>query len=227
MMMLTRKLACLLVISVGCGGGSTPDPASPEAEAEAIPLPPLSSTPVGLLLDARENLELSSGQITRLEEIADELQARNAPLEEELADRERAPRANGRGSGQHPNKRGRGGGKGGMGGGGRGGMQGGGMGGGMRGGGRGGGVGGGQKGQAGGTEPTPEMKQRMQERMAEVGALREGIVRNNLAALELALTVLDSAQRDAAAALLEEHGIDRRSPDPESPEEAEQDSATD
>ena len=77
----------------------------------------------------------------------------------------------------------------------------------------------GGKGQAGAgkPEPTEEMKQRMKERMLEARALRQGIVRNNLTALEKALAVLDQAQRDSAMALLAEHGIDRRGPSPNPP----------
>ena len=197
------SLAVLVTLSA-CGGKAAPPVQEP---AEAFPLPPLSATPIGLLIHHQSELELRSDQVAKLEALDVELADANAPFEAEIEEMEprRAPDQEGQsGRGQ---RGGKGGGGGGMRGGG--GAMGGG-GGGMRGGGGGGGQGGAKAGGAGKRpEPTPEMKEKMAHRRERAQELRQHIHKNNLRALHDALGLLDSAQRERAERILEDIGVER------------------
>lgn len=57
-------------------------------EADLPPLPPSSGTPVGYLLDARQQLKLSADQITKLQQIDSSLAARNAEIDTQLRELE-------------------------------------------------------------------------------------------------------------------------------------------
>ena len=59
-------------------------------EADLPPLPPSSGTPVGYLLDAREQLKLSSDQFAKLQQIDSSLAARNAEIDTQLRELEQS-----------------------------------------------------------------------------------------------------------------------------------------
>jgi hypothetical protein len=78
------RLAVAVAFLAGCG--SAPPPVVVVAEPVAIPLPPASGTPIGLLLEEGERLRLRPEQRAALEDIDQRLLARN----EQLAGRMRA-----------------------------------------------------------------------------------------------------------------------------------------
>ncbi|HEY1555943.1 MAG TPA: hypothetical protein VGF94_13990 [Kofleriaceae bacterium] len=73
-------LACFSVLALAaCHHDSTP-PTNPAD----IPLPPASGTPVGYLLDARDELKLRDEQLTKLRDIDSSLAARDAEIDTQL-----------------------------------------------------------------------------------------------------------------------------------------------
>jgi hypothetical protein len=207
----------LLSAAIGCGRS-----AEPASAVDLAPLPPPSTTPIGLIRGNDRELGLDEEQRKALRQLDEELQANNLVLEEDLAaimepsgPRPGGPPPRGRG--------GRGGPGGGMGGpgGGMGGPGGGmgGPGGGMGGGGMGGPPPGGDPpGEGGGAgnrppprRPPPTMSNDQREKAR---LIREQIVENERVMLERALQLLDSVQRAKAEALIEEQATSPSGPLP-------------
>jgi len=202
------RWVALAVALAACGSSA----AAPVAPAEPAPLPPLSATPITLLVEHKLDLGLTVEQVGTLDGIGRDLAATNRPWETELAtlerDTARTKQANTNGGGGGPSGSGRmGGGRGG------GGMGGGGGGGGMGGGGGGGGMGGGggRGGKAGtrsGGDATPEMREQFRERREKAQQLHAKISDATAAALATALCGLAVEQRDRARPLLEDAGYE-------------------
>jgi hypothetical protein len=200
------EAVCALVLvgaaGVGCGH------AGPKAAPDYPPLPAMSGTPVGLLVDEAGRLQLSAAQVSQVQAIDDALHARNQPLEDQARALEQAPAegegADAPGGGMRGGgmRGGRGGGP--PGGGMDGGPPGGGMGGEMRGGRGGGPPGGGMRGGRGGGGPPAAHH----DRAARADRLRAQQRANAEAALVRAFGLLRAEQQAAARALLDERGYD-------------------
>jgi hypothetical protein len=85
-----RALAVLVAMLCACGHASS---SGPPAEPDYPPLPPLSSTPVGLILDQSSSLELSSQQVAALQQIDADLHKKNDVIDGELDDLDRPAHA--------------------------------------------------------------------------------------------------------------------------------------
>ena len=78
-------LSCSLLLAAVSGlTACHHDAAPPVVPAEAIPLPPISRTPIQLLLDHDGDLGLSPDQKVNLSSLDTELAQKNAPLQEQL-----------------------------------------------------------------------------------------------------------------------------------------------
>lgn len=191
-------ITAVTLLAAGCHHSTEPSASEP---GEAQPLPPASGTPIGFLVDDAAELKLTPDQVTRLEQIDDDLASRLDAIDGQMrvAQRPVEPDDASPGGGMQ--------GRGGMRGGGMpGGMGGGGMrgGGGMPGGGRPGGRGMGGRGGGpghmnnGGGPPGGVAA-------ARLARQREDEVRD---AFARAFMILDASQQDAARRLLESHDID-------------------
>src|SRR5579862_1543115 len=78
----------LLFGAAACGHGASAPPAAPDYP----PLPPLSNTPVGILIDQAGTLALTSAQLQALQQIDHELHAKNDVLDGDIEDLERPAR---------------------------------------------------------------------------------------------------------------------------------------
>ena len=191
--------ALLAMVLYGCAR-DTPSSTGPRA---LPPLPPTDGTSVSILLSEQAALDLTDAQRTDLQELQEQLDALNRPLEDIASNATRS-------SGQRPSRAGKRGG----------GMRGGGMrGGGMRGGGmrgsgmRGGGMrGGGMRGGNGGPSQQQPSTVTGRRPSARTQQLRAMMMHNNQVALARAFQRLDSKQQEAALVVLADHGHD--GPDP-------------
>ena len=173
----------LLFGAAACGHGASAPPAAPDYP----PLPPLSSTPVGILIDQAGALALSDAQLSTLQRLDHDLHAKNDVLDGDIEDLERPARA------AHADDLGSGGNSAPMGRGGRG----------RRGGGHRGGGGSASGGSSAAIAPDPHAA----EHRAQAENMREKERANQDAALAQAMQALDAEQQVKARAILDEHGI--------------------
>lgn len=86
-----RALAVIVAMLCACGHASSS--AAPPAQPDYPPLPPLSSTPVGLILDQASSFGLSAQQIAALQQIDADLHKKNDVIDGELDDLDRPAHA--------------------------------------------------------------------------------------------------------------------------------------
>jgi hypothetical protein len=195
-----RRLLFLCVTASCARAETAPPPQSPTPAAAPAHLP----TALDVMLAHAGDLELRPEQVAHMKAVSKDLEATNAPLEQSLA-RAEPTRAPAEASEAPPaGRHGGGGGRGAFRGGGRGGM----------GGGRGGMGGGryGRQGQPQGTTPggntpgTGQAQARPHSDQAET--LRAQMADNHAAAVARAFSVLDDAQQERAARLLDENDFE-------------------
>jgi hypothetical protein len=191
-----RTLLFLVCVTASCAQAeTTPPPQSPAPAAAPAPLP----TALDLMAAHARELELRPEQLTRLKALGTELAATNAPLEQSLAKLEPDKPASESSEAPPPAMGRRGGGRGGaFRGGGRGGM-------GMGGGGM--GMGGGGRGRGGSPRPAPATAQ-ARPHSDQAQAVRAQMADNHAAAVARAFAILDDAQQEKAARLLDENDFD-------------------
>jgi hypothetical protein len=175
-----RLTRCILVCLFACSPATRVPPTA--GPPDLPPLPPESSSGIGLVRDRAADLALDPNQLAQLEALDQQLEEANRPYEVELdalvrAAGRSAPAASGGGG-----KR------------------------------RGGGVSmsrGGQTatpGQANAPEPTPEQKQKMDEFAQQERVIRQKIRANDSSFLERALRLLRPQQQERAVEILRQHG---------------------
>ena len=190
------------------GASSSSQPAAP---ADYPTLPPMSSTPIGLLLDQASSLALSGDQVTQLRKIDGDLKAKNDVIDGELADLDRPAHAAADSAGSDSSQQGRpdfglghsgqqhfsssSGGP-------------------NHGGGHHGGEGGGGSGEH---VPLPPPDAHNANQSDQARAMRDQQKANTQAALAQALQLLDAQQQVKARAVLTEHGYGPPKPPAELP----------
>ena len=94
-MAVTRAVVALgLAIALAaCAHGGSSSPSSTSAQADYPTLPPMSNTPIGLLVDQASALTLSSDQVAKLQKIDADLKAKNDVIDGELDDLDRPAHA--------------------------------------------------------------------------------------------------------------------------------------
>jgi hypothetical protein len=75
---------CFLALAACHPAGYGPQP------TDIAPLPPLSSSSIGMLIDQQAVLQLTADQLQRLQALDEALSERDAPLERDLRDLQRA-----------------------------------------------------------------------------------------------------------------------------------------
>jgi len=173
-----------LCVTASCAQAETPPPKSPAPAAAPAHLP----TALDVMVAHQRELQLRPEQLARVQALGAELDATNAPLEQSLAklQPEQAPAASSSETPPSGQPVGRRGGRGAFRGGGRGGMA------------------GGRSGRQG--RPRPQAPARPHPDQAET--LRARMADNHAAAVARAFGVLDEAQQDRAAQLLDENDFE-------------------
>jgi len=175
-----RLTRCILVCLFACSPATRAP--HPTETPDLPPLPPESSSGIGILRDRAADLALDPDQVAQLEALDKQLEEVNRPLEDQLDALDRSagrpvPAASGRGGRR-----------------------------------RGGGISMSRGGAtatptpSNAPEPTPEQKQKMDEQAQEERSIRQKIMANDSSFLDRALRLLRPDQRDRAVELLRKRG---------------------